>query len=280
MAEILHLGLSTTFNYDIPFDSMVKLIKESGFSALSLGGGNVEHSGYHTPEGRIMIQKALTDNGIILDSIHAPFGKERDISNPDPDVRVIGCDGIRDALVACHELGTEVAIVHLNSRFQDSEYEKRHSGVRKSLEQLIPCAERLGVKLTVENLPHPNSMRLLNEILESYSELNVCYDSSHAYINGAYFGGKPFDVLDKYFNRIAALHLSDGFRNVDDHLLLYQGKIDWQDFVRHFHKTTYEGTLLLEIEMRATGYKDPLVFLDRAYEGAVKLLKSIQEGGE
>lgn len=279
MAEILEIGISTTFNYGIPFKSMVRMIKEAGFTALSLGGGNVEHSGYDKREGRRAIKKVLRAHEMILDSIHAPFGEKRDISNSEPRIRSLGCNGIRNTLDACHELGTEVAIVHLNSRFPESEYEERQSAVRMSLEQLIPPAQTLGVKLTVENLPHPNSLRLFNEILESYPELKVCYDSSHAYMNGAYFGGNSLEILGKYFDRIVAVHLSDGYRNVDDHLPLYQGKIDWDDFGKHFSKTTYRGTLLLEIEMKATHYKDPVLFLAKAYEGAAQLLETIQRAG-
>ncbi|KPJ48623.1 hypothetical protein AMJ40_07180 [candidate division TA06 bacterium DG_26] len=271
MAEILHVGISTCFNYDIPFARMVRLIRENRFDALSLGGERVSHSGYDTGEGRRLIRTILREQDLILDSIHAPIGEQTDISSEDDEVRATGCAGIRSAVDACSELESTVVVVHLNSRFDDKQYESRHSRVIRSLDELIPYADCRGVKLAVENLPRPVSMRLFDTILKRYPELRVCYDSSHAFLNGTYFSGTSVGILKKYYDRVTTIHLSDGTRNVDDHLLPYEGKIDWNDFAGHFSRTTYRGTLLLEVEMKATAYTDPAVFLSEAYERAAKL---------
>jgi len=278
--EILQIGISTTFNYSIPFESMVGMVREAGFTALSLGGGNVAHSGYDRPERRESIRAVLNRYGMMLDSIHAPFGKDKDISSPDSQIRLRGCNEMRDALDACEDLGAPVAIVHLNSRFPASEYEKRQSAVRRSLEWLTTYAERLGLELAVENLPGASGMRLFDDILRSYIQLKVCYDSSHAYLSRRYLEAGPFGLLDEYGHRVVAVHLSDGSRDVDDHLLLYRGKIDWEDFAMRLSRSGYRGTLLLEVEMKTSRYADPEVFLEKAYEGAVRLSESIRERGE
>ena len=45
------LSISTAFDYSIPIEKQVKLIAESGFNYISLGG-NKEHSGFMSVEGR------------------------------------------------------------------------------------------------------------------------------------------------------------------------------------------------------------------------------------
>jgi sugar phosphate isomerase/epimerase len=280
VAEILQIGISTTFNYNIPFESMVKIVREAGFTALSLGGGNVAHSGYSKPQKRRRIKAVLRRHEVMLDSIHAPFGKDKDISSSDSQIRSRGCNEVESALDACNDLGASVAIVHLNSRFPASEHEKRQLAVNRSLEWLIPRAERLGLGVAVENLPGASGMRLFEDVLALYSQLEVCYDSSHAYLNRQDVPGGPFGVLDKYGDRVLAVHLSDASRDVDDHLLPYTGKIDWEDFAIHFSKTAYRGTLLLEVEMRTSRYEDPVIFLHKAHEGAVRLSGSIEEKRE
>ena len=278
--EILALGISTAFSYAVPFSQMIEFIGEAGFGAVALGGEDVGHSGYDTPQGRDTIRKALDDNGLVLDSIHAPFGAKRDISSQERVVRRMGCTRVKDAVLACQELGSTVAVVHLNSQFPDSEFEKRLSAAKKSLEELIPYAERLGVTLAAENDHDAQSMVLFDRVMSSYPELDLCYDSSHAYLYGTYLGGQPFEMLRTYADRVGAVHLSDGRRNVDDHLLLYEGKIEWNEFVAYFSATRYMGSLLLEVEMGSSEFTDPAAFLRRAYAGATELLKMIEEGGE
>ena len=67
---------------------------------------------------------------------------------------------------------------------------------------------------------------------------------------------------------------------MDDHLPLYEGRIDWNEFVNHFSATGYTGTLLLEVEMASSTFNDAAAFLGGAYEGAARLLDMIEKGGE
>jgi sugar phosphate isomerase/epimerase len=77
------IGIGTTFDYGLPFESMCRMIAKAGFRAITIGGGDIAHSGYDTEEGRAMIQAATAKCELRIDSVHAPFGPDADLSVPD-----------------------------------------------------------------------------------------------------------------------------------------------------------------------------------------------------
>jgi L-ribulose-5-phosphate 3-epimerase len=274
MSKELLLGIGTTFNYDIPFEEMIPMIKEASFNAITLGGGKVEHSGYHLSEGRERIKKICAKYDIIVDSIHAPFGKQRDISSLDDSIRLNAIDAVKNAIDACKAIGCKILIIHLNSTLPDDELEDRTKKAKQSLAQLIPYAKDNKVNIAIENLDDADSVSLFEDILSIYKDENfgVCYDSSHANLVP-----DPFDILKRYPNRIIALHISDNRGTSDDHILPYEGSIDWNEFAKYFLKVKYNGVFMLEVEMRESAFKDPKIFLKEAYERAKKLIGLIEK---
>jgi sugar phosphate isomerase/epimerase len=77
------IGIGTTFDYRLPFEPMCRMIADAGFQAITIGAGDIAHSGYDTAEGRAMVLAATAKSGLRIDSVHAPFGPEADLSLPD-----------------------------------------------------------------------------------------------------------------------------------------------------------------------------------------------------
>jgi sugar phosphate isomerase/epimerase len=59
------------------------MISTAGFEAITIGGGNVAHSSYDTETGRSAVLGACGRYGLRIDSVHAPFGQEVDLSLAD-----------------------------------------------------------------------------------------------------------------------------------------------------------------------------------------------------
>lgn len=269
-SESLLLGIGTTFNYDIPFEEMIPMIKKASFNAITLGGGRVEHSGYHLPEGRERIKKICAKYDIIVDSIHAPFGKQRDISSLDDSIRLNAIDAVKNAIDACKAIGCKILIIHLNSKLLDDELEDRTKKAKQSLAQLIPYAQKYKVNIAIENLDNINSVRLFEDMLSIYEDekVGICYDSSHLIW---------FMLRLAYLRDTIALHISDNRGTTDDHILPYEGSIDWNEFAKYFPKANFNVVFMLEVEMRGSAFKDPKIFLKEAYDRARKLLKLVRD---
>lgn len=266
----MKIGISTTFNYDIPLDTMLTMLVAAGFEAVSLGGKR-EHSNYHLPDGRRHILELLLPSGLVLDSIHAPFKNvDGDLSTQDEAVRRQSVANIKNAIDVASELKAPIVIIHLNARFTGPATRERLSQVMRSVREIFPYAQTKGIKLACENLDTLAKQTIFETVLSEFTQphIGVCYDSSHERLVGT-----NFNILERYRSRIFAVHIADDIQLKDDHLLPFEGKIDWAEFSRIFKKINYTGVFLLEPEMRLSGFKEPSVFLKEAYARAQRLLE-------
>jgi sugar phosphate isomerase/epimerase len=106
------IGIGTTFDYRLPFEPMCRMIAEAGFQAITIGGGDIAHSGYDTAEGRAMLLAATAKSGLRIDSVHAPFGPEADLSVPDIRTEVTAAATAQAVPQACspEEVSSEPSV--------------------------------------------------------------------------------------------------------------------------------------------------------------------------
>lgn len=267
-------AISTTFNFDLPLPDMMAMIRRAGFQLISLSGGNYEKLGYLKACGRETIHGLCRKHGIKVDSIHAPLGNTIDISHPDICVRGFSVQLMKQAIHACTELHCSIFIAHLSGRFREDDLPDRIVGARHSLEELIPYAKHKNVHVALENLICPASNRLFRIILAEIDDpaVGVCLDTSHAHVTKQLYA-----LIKDYGSRIIAVHISDSKGMLDDHMLPHEGTIEWGRFVTAFSTVVYNGSFLLEVEMRESVFRDPEVFLDQAYirgQAIVRALKA------
>lgn len=85
-----------------------------------------------------------------------------------------------------------------------------------------------------------DNLTLLLETFPSDS-VGLCYDSCH------HFNESPaVDLLERYGDRLAALHLHDNGGKHDQHRLPFDGDVDWPNVMRKIAKTGYTGAVTLE----------------------------------
>ena len=77
------IGIGTTFDYGLPFEPMCRMIARAGFRAITIGGGDIAHSGYDTVGGPGDDSGRNREARLRIDSVHAPFGPDADLSVPD-----------------------------------------------------------------------------------------------------------------------------------------------------------------------------------------------------
>jgi sugar phosphate isomerase/epimerase len=283
----LQIGVGTTFDYSIPLEPMFEMIAQAGFSATTLGAGNIPHSGYDTEDGRKRVRELAARYGLRIDSVHAPFGAQCDISDgPANDERRASSverrttddgqrtthdgsaiDRVRNAIDAAEAIGSGIVILHVTDRFLAEETRARIGAVKTSLKELIPYAMKKGVQLAAENLPSALAMQVFHAALEGEPSLGVCYDSSHARI-----AGDGFDVLQRYRDRVIALHISDNRGQNDDHMLPFEGVIEWPEFAHYLGRLPRISILMLEVEVRESAFRDSQEFLAQAAARAKRLI--------
>jgi len=199
--------------------------------------------------------------GLTVFSLHAPFGEGANIGDFDEQRRREAVKVVGEALYYASLMGAGFVVLHPGT-WEGSDDPEAHIEFRQrvlaSLTKLSERAEKLGVKLLVENMvPTGRRFRLgaraedLLWLCKRVRGLGVCFDAGHANIGG----GSPTSWLRALGGeRIKSLHLNDNDGRADLHLVPGKGSIDWASFMEVLECVGYEGPLLFEVQ----GGEDPL----------------------
>jgi len=264
-------AICTSFDYEIPFAQAVEMIRDAGFEVVCLGA-RPQHSGYNTAAGRSAIRKLLEQNGLTVDSVHAPFPEGDRLFSLDEAERVESLRHCQMALDAAAELDGRVVVIHLIQPYGIPQGEVRREMIeqgRRSVSVLAEQAAGRGVKLALENGQEPAYDQVLASLLAEFDGEHVgfCYDSGHENVQGT-----CFTMLERFGHRLLTLHMHDN-QGSDTHTLPYEGTIDWEGFRGVLHGLDYSGNLPLEVGIRHSQFKEHAVFLSEARERAERLLR-------
>jgi len=264
-------AICTSFDYEVPFAQAVRMIREAGFEVVCIGA-RPEHSGYTTAAGRSAILELLEENGLTVDSVHAPFPKGDRLFSLDEAERLESVRQCQVALDAAVELDGRIVVIHLIQPYGIPQGDVRSEMIEQGRRSVGMLAEEVavrGVKLALENGQEPAYDQVLADLLAEFDDEHVgfCYDSGHENVQGT-----CFRLLEQFGDRLLTVHLHDN-RGSDTHTLPYEGTIDWDRFRQVFHGLDYPGNLLLEVGIGNSQFKDPLVFLSQARERAERLLR-------
>jgi len=127
--------------------------------------------------------------------------------------------------------------------------ESMESYVENNIKLLTPFlrqCEQDGIYLAIENLPWGNSARAeaLVQVVEGLNSkyVGICWDTGHAHLLG-------LDVteVEKTKGHLLTMHAHENFLNLkDDHLIPYDGTLDWKQFLLSLRKIDYAGDFSLE----------------------------------
>ena len=270
-------AICAAFDYSIPFDRAIPMIRNAGFEAVSLGA-SPEYSDYRTAEGIAAIQKLLVDNGMTLDSIHAPWAGDGPLLFSLDEIQRF--ESIRQcqlAIDAAEKLGSRIVVIHLlygvppHGTLPGDVRDRMIEHGRGSVSVLAAHAASRGVKLALENGEDSHYDKVLVDFLTEFNDARIgfCYDSGHENVQGT-----CFKLLEQFGHRLLAVHIHDN-NGADTHALPYEGTIDWARFREIFHGLRYDGNLHLEAVIDNSRFKDPAVFLSQAMERVMRLLRTI-----
>jgi len=172
------------------------------------------------------------------------------------------------ALRAAERLHANFLVLHLGVPLaqQPDGRDNRRDAVLRSLEALREAAAGSGVQLALEVIPNSiSSARALVTVIEEELEatdLGICLDSGHAYLMG-----DLVDAIEEVAGHLVTTHLHDNRRESDDHLVPFDGGIDWAEAAMTLQKVGYEGVWLFELAATDT----PRRVLERAQSATRRL---------
>ena len=213
------------------------------------------HFDYHNPSAIADLQGWLADAGLELRSIHAPtaesftggrWGGSLSLASTDPAARARAVSETEAVLHVARRLPVPVLVAHLGvprTQRSDGAGDSR-AAARRSIEELLRIAEPLGVRIAVEVIPNELSRAgsIVHFVEQDLDGAGICLDFGHAHLDG-----DVVDAVETVSEHLIATHVHDNRGRSDDHLLPFDGTIDWAGTLLAVQKIGYDGPFMFEI---------------------------------
>jgi sugar phosphate isomerase/epimerase len=273
----LQFGISTHLYHDqrLGRDHLVE-IAAHGFEAVEIFA-NRPHFDVADASVLTELVESLRDTGLRPHAVHAPiaeslrngvWGAPLSIATGDEKARSHALGEVEAAIRCAHRLGAPFLVVHVG--VPDSQEpgpdDNRADAARRSIEALDEIAAPLGVRLALEVIPNRLStaerlVRFIEDDLE-LPDIGVCFDFGHAQL-----AGDLLDAIETLSGHVLTTHVHDNRGRTDDHLLPFEGRINWDAGLMALQKIGYEGVLMFELAAAA----EPRVALERAQRARERL---------
>ena len=193
------------------------------------------------------LEHEMAAEGLVFCDAHAVAGAYLDLNCPIAEARAEMLLRHKLQLQITASMGVKTIAIHTGNEKVYPEYpiETQYEYIKRSLEELLPLAEKLGIVICIENtwFQLSTAERMLG-LMQDFSceSLGFCYDSGHANLmdkgrnspdSAAYraWGDVPpqFEdkLLEKLLPNVVNCHLHDNDGISDQHLNIGRGNIDW-----------------------------------------------------
>jgi sugar phosphate isomerase/epimerase len=274
-------GISTHLyhNQRLSRDHLLE-IAAHGFEEVELFATRT-HFDYHSTAAIADLQQWLAEAGLELHGVHAPISDSFAAGRPGPLLSLASIDPAeRDralqeaerALYIGRRIRFPVLIAHLGvpRSEQGAPVENSREAARRSIEALQRLADPLGVRVAVELIPNELSRAgSLVHFVENTIDapgVGICLDFGHAHMEG-----DLVEAIETVSEHLITTHVHDNHGRADEHLVPFDGTIDWPAALTAVQKIGYDGTVLFEIASHGSP-KDTLQKARRARERVEKLL--------
>ncbi|MBR5871269.1 MAG: sugar phosphate isomerase/epimerase [Clostridia bacterium] len=233
------LILATGMGYPVSTEEQIPMIKAAGFDGVFTGWAD----GAPISEWA----KIVSDNGMIYQSLHAPFTRANLMWLPGDGGEEVA-DELCRCLDACAENKIPIMVAHAFIGFDT--HDPNPWGVKR-FGRVADYAKNVGVKLALENTEGEEYLDLLMEELSDHPAVGFCIDTGHEMCYN-----HSRDLITKYGSRLIATHLNDNMGITDEnnitwlddaHLLPFDGIGDWQGIADRLSAVGYCGELTFEL---------------------------------
>ena len=228
------------------------------------------------------LARGFADNGVRIHSLHAPFfdsgHKSHDrgllsISHPNPKMRQVAIDRIRQCRDTANILGAKILVIHFGGS-ADKNTSTVISNLFSSLVQIEDLLDGSGVRAAYENIASPVSMcGYMRHFLDKYDfrRAGICVDTGHANINE-----EPALAVERSGPFLLHVHASDNNGHNDSHDVPFLGSINWAHVGFLLKRMDFQGCFTFE--PRTHSEPAPLLrHLKAAYEKILFLADDFED---
>ncbi len=258
------LGILTECLCERTAAETMKIIKDTGFTCTFTNTTALKD----VAEVRNQADKY----GITLEFIHAPFVGINNMWLPGEAYRKV-YDGIIESIDSAAEAGGKMIILHASSGFKPPEI--CDLGLSR-YDAIVDYAGKRGVNVAIENLRKVGNTAYLMDRYEDCPHVKFCYDVGHEHGYTV-----SVDWMDICGERIACTHVHDNHGRdkadfssdpePDEHLLPFDGNIDYAKFISKLDEYGYNGSIMLEVNNKKYRHMSDEDFVADAFARAQRI---------
>ncbi len=226
------------------FDYKTKMTVETYVQLMAEAGFTYTFSFYSGDDSELMREcELMRQYNIKLESIHAPFDRINSMWDK-TDCENEMQKRLKRSVDLCVEVNAPTAVVHLSSGIDApmiNDY-----GIRRYID-LIEYAKKRNINIAFENQRYLSYIAWAIDMSRNYDNIGFCWDVGHE----ACFTMSQY-YMDLFGRRLLQLHIHDnhGVFNKDEHLLPFDGSIDYNYVAKKIRESGYRGSVMLEVGLR------------------------------
>lgn len=252
--------LSTYRYVNQPLTStIVSEIAHAGMASVEIFCSPV-HLNYRSLNAVKELGDMLGEVQLELHALHAPTernlepGRESgvpiSISDTERIRRIDAVDEVKRAIEVAERIPFRYLVQHMGHGRQSADPRKLDAAFN-SLEHLAIFAKERGVVIALENTPDElGSPESLQQFIKQthLHDLKLCFDIGHAHIEEGVQAS--FETMR---DRVVTAHIHDNHGEKDEHLLPYDGDIDWDAALRMLAHAPQDVALVMELKEQPAG---------------------------
>ncbi|MCJ7841272.1 sugar phosphate isomerase/epimerase [Lederbergia sp. NSJ-179] len=235
-----------------PIETVFEYSRDASFEAVELNlneAGGIGLTVETTKEEALKIKALAEKYRIELRSLSTSLLWKMPLCSPDEQIRQQGIQVVKKMLEMASYIGMDTILLVPGAVSDQVSYEKCYKRSQDSIRELIPKAEKYGVKMGIENV--------WNKFLLSPLEMARYIDEFESDYVGAYFDvgnvlqfGYPEQWIRLLGKRILKVHVKDfniSVGNGAGFVPLLAGDVNWKAVIEALREIGYEDTLTAEL---------------------------------
>ena len=257
------LGTSTSVFGGVLDEAQIAALNRSHVTCIEVIGVPADPTAFG------LLQRQLRGARFRINSVHLPFGRALDLSQPDESSRAQAAEETASHLRRASLLGAPLGVVHPSAEpIGDAERADRLDATRRSLSYLEKVASRFGMRLAVECLPRSCLGHTAAELAALIDHLDpavigACIDVNHLNLREPDIAAAVATLAP----RLLALHCSDNDGEDERHWLPGSpgGVVDWPAFLGALRVAGYSGPFMYEVRTLAVPPAESLRQIEQNY---------------
>lgn len=239
------IGLSTLFCLGESFKRMTEHIIKAETTYIEI----VDEGLHALNKKRVQILNELAASYGLKYTVHAPFADVNIASSSKPFLNVM-LKRLRKSILNARDLNCKLWAFHPGLKTGISMFYPGKEWIQnlKTTRLLFKFADDHDVEVAIENdvpLPFIFVMTSVEDFKRFYSEVNenigLVLDVGHANMNG-----QIELFLDTFGDKIVHIHAHDNYGEIDQHLGIGHGNIDWNSVANLLKRMSYDKIVVVE----------------------------------